>query len=84
MWRGIINIMLKIFLSGTAILIAAIAVNAAAKTLGLQTWYDFLGRMSERGVATALQDTAPLSLLFLFVIYPLFLGICVKVLSMYL
>jgi hypothetical protein len=59
-------IVLKLFLMGIVLLIGAIVLNAIATKLSIKTWYDFI------------QDpggTNVVSYLWLFVIYPLCLGL---------
>lgn len=57
--------LLIVFLLGVSILLGAIALNWAASKFGLSTWYDFVKKPS---------DTSAISLVWLFVIYPLALG----------
>jgi hypothetical protein len=54
-----------IFIIGTIILIGAILLNLLAGLLGFTTWYEFIRQPSAASVV---------SLLWLFVVYPLALG----------
>lgn len=68
-------LLLKIYLCGWAVLLAAVLLNAAAPLLGLSTWYDFLKTASQLGFFEALRKTQPASLLFLILFYPFALGL---------
>jgi hypothetical protein len=63
------------FVIGVAILVVAILVNALATAAGISTWYGFLGDIREEGPLTAIRNEGILSLLFLFLLYPLVLGL---------
>lgn len=67
-------IMLKIYLAGLAILAGAIALNVLAGWLGLATWYDFLGLMTQLGVIEAIKALRVWDWLFLLALYPACLG----------
>lgn len=67
----------RIFFLGILLLLGAIVVNFLAKTLKLFTWHDFFNLIGEKGLEIALQSVSWVNLLFLFVIYPLLLGIIV-------
>ena len=60
------RVLIKSFIAGYFVLIAAIILNKTAARLGISTWYDFIGNPSE---------TSLFSYLWLFVLYPLFLGL---------
>lgn len=66
---------LNIFIAGWIILIAAIVMNVIAMQLGVTTWYPFLNDVSKMGFVKAFGGTSLISKLFLFVIYPLGLGL---------
>jgi hypothetical protein len=66
--------LIKIYLAGLAVLIAAILLNLLANAIGVATWYSFLIQASGQGFSTAAQDLNALEILFLVVIYPLCLG----------
>lgn len=68
------NLILRIFLSGFIILIAAIIINFLAGFIGLTTWYAFLSNINS-GLVAALGKIKILTALFLFIIYPALLGI---------
>lgn len=66
---------LKIFVAGWIILLGALVINAIALKLNMTTWYEFTVLITKSGIAGAFQKTNVQSLLFLFVLYPLLLGI---------
>lgn len=67
---------LKIFAAGWLILLAAILFNALAAWLGLMSWYDFLSRLGKEGEAVS-RPIRFFDLAWLFLGYPLLLGIAV-------
>lgn len=67
--------MVKIFLLGWLILLVAILLNVIAARLGIDTWYPFLNNAGKVGFLRAMSESTILSKLFLFVIYPLALGL---------
>jgi hypothetical protein len=66
---------LKIYLGGILVLIGAILINGIAGFLGWTTWYGFLKLVGETGFAAALRTLSGIQLVFLFVLYPLGLGL---------
>jgi hypothetical protein len=66
---------LKIYFSGIIVLVGAILINGIAGLLGWVTWYDFLKSVGETGFAAALRILPVIQLVFLFVLYPLGLGL---------
>lgn len=62
-----ISILGKIYLSGLVVLVGAITINSLAKLIKLPTWYDFLNQ----------PKLGFINILWLFIIYPLFLGLLV-------
>jgi hypothetical protein len=66
---------LKIYLGGILVLIGAILINLMAGLLGWTTWYGFLKLVGDTGFAAALQTMSTIQLVFLFVLYPLGLGL---------
>lgn len=55
---------------GLAILIAAIILNYLANTLNIMTWYSFIEELKQgRGIKNFISG------IFLFIIYPLILGL---------
>lgn len=67
--------LLKIFAVGWGILIGAILLNFLASKFGIIGWYEFLYNIGKLGFAKTLESTSPLSLIFLFIIYPFLLGL---------
>jgi hypothetical protein len=63
-----IKLIFQIFILGIIILASAIIINLFADFFGITTWYDFL-KGDERILEVNL-----ISLLFLLIFYPLFLG----------
>jgi hypothetical protein len=68
------NLIWKIFALGLAILIGAIIINAIATITGLTTWYAFINNIRQTGLLKAIVNEKIISLIFLFLIYPLLLG----------
>lgn len=67
-------LIIKIFITGFVILVVAIIANYIAVKLGLTTWYSFLESVGKNSLSKTIKDTSILSMLFLFIIYPLLLG----------
>ena len=65
---------LGIYLAGLAVLVGAIVLNVLAGWLGLATWYDFLGSVTQSGIREAIKTLRIWDWLFLLVIYPTCLG----------
>jgi hypothetical protein len=65
--------MLKIYLTGLVILVAAILLNGIVARLGIMGWYEFLTKMTENGTSV-FRETGPLDLIWLFLLYPTLLG----------
>ena len=57
---------LKVIISGYVILVFAIVLNVVAKKLKLKTWYDFI---------QSRKDVTLISYLWLFIAYPVLLGL---------
>lgn len=78
--------MVKIFIIGWIILLGAIVINVWAAALKVDTWYDFAKSIQSHGLKKAFTKTDPASLIFLFVAYPLLLGVicyaCLRVLKL--
>ena len=70
--------MLKVFMIGWVVLLAAIILNVAVQRLGIMGWYDFLLRLSNEGVKLFPQMRI-IDYSWLFVVYPLLLGGSVQV-----
>jgi hypothetical protein len=68
-------ILLRIYLVGLAVLIAAVALNLLSNLFGLATWYSFLNQIAQRGFVPAVQELKAYEILFLILIYPLLLGL---------
>lgn len=66
---------IKILVAGFVILIVAILANIVALKAGVSTWYPFLNEVSKMGFAKAFVETSLVSKIFLFIIYPLLLGL---------
>ncbi len=65
---------LKIYLAGLVVLVGAIVLNVLAGWLGLATWYDFLGSVTQGGIREALKALRVWDWLFLLALYPACLG----------
>lgn len=66
---------IKVFLTGWIILIVAIIVNYIAIRMGILTWYAFLEDAVKVGNIKAFIGSSFSSKLFLFIIYPVVLGL---------
>lgn len=66
---------IKIILAGFVILIVAVLANVVALKAGVSTWYPFLNDVSKMGFVRAFIETSLISKIFLFLIYPLLLGL---------
>ncbi|MFW6025900.1 MAG: DUF7672 family protein [Candidatus Woesearchaeota archaeon] len=69
------NIIFKILLTGIGVLVFAIIANFIAMNLNITTWYDFIEEIRELGFFEAIKAQSIGSLIFLFLIYPLVLGL---------
>ena len=70
--------MLKLYMDGAVVLVGAILVNIGAKFMDVTTWFQFANDIAFKGFGEAVSGQSPLSLLFLFVVYPLILGFLVR------
>ena len=68
--------MLRIYIIGLSILVFAIVVNVLVSRFGISTWYDFGQELSKTG-ANALKDAGIVNLIWLFLLYPICLGLSV-------
>ena len=66
--------MLKIYLIGVIILIAAILLNGLINKLGVLGWYDFINLLIDKQTATA-RKVRLMDMLWLFIAYPFLLGL---------
>ncbi|PIE49020.1 MAG: hypothetical protein CSA39_04830 [Flavobacteriales bacterium] len=66
--------MFKLYIIGIVILIVAIVANSIIGKLGLLSWYDFIARISNKGIV-ALSTVRLTDYLWLFFGYPLILGL---------
>jgi len=66
---------LKLFALGWVILIVAIIVNIIAKSVGINTWYDFLTGMTDTGIKDSFKNLKITDILFLFILYPGIFGL---------
>jgi FtsH-binding integral membrane protein len=66
---------LKFFIFGWYILVIAIIINFFAKLIKLNTWYDYLTKIGDIGFLKASSGIGMYSLIFLYIIYPLLLGL---------
>jgi len=64
--------MIRLYLIGVGILVTAIIANILAGKMGLKSWYDFLTSLNARHGFAGLRG---LDLAWLFVVYPLTLGL---------
>ena len=66
--------MIKVYIIGLCVLVIAIVVNVIVGKLGISTWYDFGTIFYQKGFE-AMKEVGFISCLWLFVFYPLFLGL---------
>ena len=67
---------MKLYIIGVAILLTAIVANSIAGYINLNSWYNFSNLIIEKGsFLKALKEQSLISILWLFFIYPLTLGI---------
>jgi hypothetical protein len=64
----------RVYFMGISILVIAIIANPLASRIGLLTWYDFGSSFFNNPIQTFF-DTKWSSLLWLFIFYPIILGI---------
>lgn len=84
MTKDLIFQFLKIYLWGIIILISAILFNLISSYLKVSNWYSFLNQAREIGFIQSLSQQNLFSLIFLFLIYPLLLGLAVFLIVSYL
>ena len=60
---------------GVGVLVAALIANFLAMRLGINTWHGFVSDIGDYNLMTAITQQTPLDMIFLFLIYPLILGI---------
>lgn len=65
---------IKCLVAGWVVLVVAMLANALASALKLLSWYDLVKRIQQQGAA-AMTDAGIANLLWLFLFYPLLLGI---------
>jgi hypothetical protein len=66
--------MLRIYIIGVCILLIAIITNVIVGKFGISTWYDFGPQFFKRGLIV-IKEVGFLSSLWLFILYPLALGL---------
>ncbi|MFZ9171504.1 MAG: DUF7672 family protein [Sediminibacterium sp.] len=69
--------MIKIYILGLVVLVSAILFNGLASKLNLVSWYDFLNRAIASG-SKVWQTLRFVDLLWLFIVYPMLLGLSCK------
>jgi hypothetical protein len=69
--------MIKIYILGLIVLVSAILFNGLAAKLNLVSWYDFLNRAVASG-SKVWQTLRFVDLLWLFIVYPMLLGLACK------
>ena len=68
-------IIFKFISAGYFVLIFAIFSNAMADFLNICTWYKFIQQIFENGISDTICQQSILSLVWLFVIYPIILSL---------
>jgi hypothetical protein len=69
-----IKLIFKFFILGLIIIFGAIILNLLAELMGLYTWYDLFINTEE-----AINSVGLMDVIFIFIIYPIFLGILASV-----
>lgn len=69
--------MIKLFIIGWVILVAAIILNGVISKWGIVGWYDFINLLAEKGTQ-ALRTLRMVDYAWLFIAYPLLLGASYK------
>jgi hypothetical protein len=70
--------LLTMFLLGILILLGAIIINVVASLLGIIGWYSYIDMIRAEGFLSATKNVGILSILFMYIIYPLLLGLIAK------
>jgi len=65
---------IDLYIIGVSVLVGAIFINALAGYFRIMTWYQFLNDIASKGV-DYLKNVGLINYLFLFLVYPLLLGI---------
>lgn len=65
----------KVYGVGVAFLVWALILNGCAAMLQLPSWYDFLGAIARQGLQVGLQQFSLAGYLWLFIGYPVGLGL---------
>ena len=66
--------MVKTLITGYCILLIAIIANIIAEFINVYTWYKFLQEIMETNLQNTIQKLNILSVLWLFIIYPIILS----------
>jgi hypothetical protein len=66
--------MIRIYLVGAVVLVAAIFMNAIVQRIGLMGWYEFLSKLQVQG-RQVLSEMGVLDFAWLFLLYPFLLGL---------
>jgi hypothetical protein len=67
--------LIKIFIIGVWVLAVALIANFLAMRLGINTWYGFVADIGDFNLVTAITRQTPWDMIFLFLVYPLMLGV---------
>ena len=78
------NNYLHAYIMGLVILVIAIILNLIANTLKITMWFTYLPMIKEVGFFKASIEVGILSILFMYVIYPLLLGLSAYITISYL
>lgn len=69
--------LINAYINGVVIVLVALIVNLFVEAIGLDSLHGFISKVGQIGLGPALTDTNIVSLLFIFIIYPLILGFAV-------
>ena len=67
--------LLKLFFTGSIILITAIIANILVSYINISTWYTFLDKAWSNGLKEAMNQQSVLNIIWLFIIYPIILSL---------
>tara|TARA_B100000900_G_scaffold378933_1_gene363444 strand:- start:581 stop:826 length:246 start_codon:yes stop_codon:yes gene_type:complete len=68
--------MIRIYIIGLSILTMALIINVITHHISINNWYNFINSIIEKeSVYKALKEEKTISIIWLFLLYPFFLGL---------
>ena len=68
--------MIRIYIIGLSILTIALVINFISNQIGINNWYNFINSIIEKeSVFKALREEKKINIIWLFFLYPFFLGL---------